>query len=323
MATETPSTRNLFRVTALLGALREGPLARPELFVRLAGAYPPGDSLRRMVDRDIERLAELGIVITRSNTRPPVYALDGGTPVFSEQELRTLALVRDSFGARHPQCQQVRALLDRLTAGLTERERRSYQRRQALRAPVEPAIDYSAYAPLFDELNAAIHARRRLSFLYRPLHRPQPTRHDLVEPLEIEYYDRHFYLVAYTSNGRQVFDFRIDRIRYDETFRRLDYLPPELLHARSLITFRYRLAAALARGEISQRFERQRVAETLPNGDVVIEAEGRSDFFIIQTLLRYRSNAELLAPDWLRAQMAKEVRKLAGVYGVSTADDHH
>jgi predicted DNA-binding transcriptional regulator YafY len=235
MTTETSSTRNLFRIAALLGALRSGPLPRPVLFERLAGIYPPGDSLRRMVDRDIERLAELGIKITRSNTRPPVYALAGGTPVFSDEELRTLALVRDSFGARHPQFTQVRALLDRLTGGLTARERRNYQRRQALRAPVEPAIDYSAYAPLFDELNAAIHARRRLSFLYRPLQRPQPTRHDLVEPLEIEYYDRHFYLVAYTSNGRQVFDFRIDRIRYDETFRRLDYLPPELLHARSLI----------------------------------------------------------------------------------------
>jgi hypothetical protein len=31
------------------------------------------------------------------------------------------------------------------------------------------------------------------------------------------------------------------------------------------------------------------VPETLPNGDAIVE-EGRSDFFIIQTLLRYCAN---------------------------------
>src|SRR5437870_13426978 len=86
-------------------------------------------------------------------------------------------------------------------------------------------------------------------------------------------------------------------------------------HARRSVTFRYRLAAALARGEISQRFESQRVVERLSSGDVIVEAEGRSDFFIIQTLLRYRDNAELLEPAWLREKLIAEVRKLAAVYG--------
>jgi len=100
--------------------------------------------------------------------------------------------------------------------------------------------------------------------------------------------------------------------------RSVQTLPPYLsrTHARQTIIFRYRLAAVLARGEISRRFEEQRIVERLPNGDVVIEAEGRSDFFIVQTLLRYRANAELLWPDWLREKMAAEVRGLAGVYGV-------
>jgi hypothetical protein len=33
------------------------------------------------------------------------------------------------------------------------------------------------------------------------------------------------------------------------------------------------------------------------------------------SLLRYRALAELLDPPWLRAKMAEEVRRLAGLYG--------
>ena len=72
----------------------------------------------------------------------------------------------------------------------------------------------------------------------------------------------------------------------------------------------------LAQGPISQRFEEQQIVERLPNGDVIVEAQGRSDFFVIQTLLRYRGNAELLWPERLRGQMIEEVRRLAGVYGL-------
>ena len=35
---------------------------------------------------------------------------------------------------------------------------------------------------------------------------------------------------------------------------------------------------------------------------------------IVQALLRYRGNAELLAPDWLREKMAAEVAQLARLY---------
>jgi predicted DNA-binding transcriptional regulator YafY len=310
-----PSTALIARLAALVSALADEPLPYPALRQRLGEAYPATDSARRMINRDIEHLRVLGIEIVRSATRPPVYSLRGGTPRFAAHELRTLALLRDTFGTRHPQYTLVRALLERLTAQLTLAERRVYQRRQALRAPVEPAIDYTGLAELFDTLNAAIHSRQRLSFLYHSPRRARPVRHEQVEPLEIEFYDRHFYLVAYTPLGRQALDFRIDRIQYDDTFRRLDYLPPEVLHERSAIVFRYRLAAEVARGGVSERFENQRIIERLPSGDVIIEAAGRSDFFIIQTLLRYRSNAELLEPATLRAKLAEEVGRLCALYG--------
>ncbi|NTV65011.1 MAG: WYL domain-containing protein, partial [Oscillochloris sp.] len=177
-------------------------------------------------------------------------------------------------------------------------------------APVQPAIDYSPHAARIAELERAIVAHQLLSLRYRNAQSTEIAYRTL-EPLAIEYYDRHYYLVAYIHGSGQIYDLRVDRIL---DLERLHTLPPELTHTRSPVRFRYRLAASLAQGELSQRFETQRIVERLPNGDAIIEAEGRSDFFIVQTLLRYRSNAELLDPPALRARMAEEVRKLAELY---------
>ncbi|MFL5803930.1 MAG: hypothetical protein ACJ8CR_19575 [Roseiflexaceae bacterium] len=130
MPADTSLTRSLLRFSALIAALRDGSLERPDLLERLGDAYPHSASIRVMVDRDIKHLAELGIVIEISRTRPPRYTLRGGAPLFSAEELRALALVRDTFGERHPQAALVRALLERLTRQLSMSERRAYQRCQ-------------------------------------------------------------------------------------------------------------------------------------------------------------------------------------------------
>lgn len=310
-----PSTKLITRLCALLEALRPAPLTRPELFARVRDVYPPSNSIRRMVDRDIEHLNLLGVTIHRSTERPPTYTLVGGVPVFDEASLRVLALVRDTFGVNHPQFSLVCALLDRLTADLTSEEAQHYARQQALRAPVQPAIDYTPYTAMIARLEEVISTRQMICFSYQSTRSPVPTFHKRVEPYEVEYYERHFYLVGYSYNSRQMHDFRIDRIQDDRTFEVLERLPPGMEHDRTLVRFRYRLAAVLARGEISQRFDEQRVVERLPNGDVIIEALGRNDFFIRRTLLKYAGNAELLDPPWLREKMREDVAALCGLYG--------
>lgn len=311
MSYDIASTKILRRFAALLAALHNGPLCRADLFARLDGAYPATSSRRVMVDRDVKLLRELGIVIDISHTRPPVYRLRGGTPHFSTGDLHALALIHDSFGAKHPQFVAINQLLDTLTTRLDDDQRAEYARRPASRAPLQPAIDYTPHATTIVRLEQAISGREIIRFAY--MNAQGVTGEHQTEPYEIEYYERHFYVVAYSLDTAQMFDYRIDRVRDIRTVRTL---PPHLsrTHERPAITFRYRLAAALARGPISQRFENQRIIERLPNGDAIIEAEGRSDFFIIQLLLRYRSMAELLEPDWLREKMAAEVRGLGRMY---------
>ena len=305
------ATALIIRLSALLDALHDGPLDRPALHAKLGTAYPEGDSARRMIARDIAHLTTLGVQITLDHGRPPIYRLKGGTPHYTQHELHTLALLRDSFGSNHPNVDAIQALISRLTIDLSDAEHQIYIRRQASSAPLQPAIDYTPYADLIAQLAQAISVGLLLRLRYRNS-TGRETAHRMVEPSEIEYHERHFYLVAYSQNSGQIHDFRIDRILQIEPLQRQ---PPGAARARPLISFRYRLAASLAQGEISQRFSEQQVVERLDSGDVIIAAAGRSDFFIIQTLLRYRALAELLDPPWLRAKMAEEVRRLAGLYG--------
>ena len=310
MPDQTPSTRSLARFSALIAALHDGPLSRPDLVKRLADSYPPTASARPMIDRDVKQLGALGIVIAISRTRPPIYTLRGGTPRFDTANLRVLALIRDTFGSKHPQFTAISALLDTLTNGLNREQLAEYAR-QVSRAPLQPAIDYTPHAGTIARLELAISQREIITFRYTNT-RGSSSVHE-VEAYEIEYYERHFYLVASSLVTHQILDYRVDRVT---DIRMVQTLPTHLsrTRARPSITFHYRLAAILARGELSQRFEQQRIIERLPNGDAIIEALGRSDFFIVRTLLKYAGNAELLWPDWLRAQMAAEVRRLAGMY---------
>jgi predicted DNA-binding transcriptional regulator YafY len=312
MPIDTPDQPNgiFYRLQAILIALANGPLRRPALLAQLTEIYPQADSARRMLDRDIRNLAALGIAIERSRSRPPLYTLHGGTPAFDEADLRALALVQATFGAGHPQANDVQRLVAMLTRNLNAEQRQRFERPLALRTPLVPAIDYSRFSGLIGQLEQAITSNQHLRFWYRNSSGGE-TLHRRIEPDAIEYHDRHFYLVAYSHNSGQSHDFRIDRIMQLEALERR---PPGESRVRSLVPFRYRLAATLARGELSQRFEEQRIVEHLANGDVIIEAWGRSDFFIIQTLLRYRHLAELIDPPWLRAQMIATVQQLVEVY---------
>lgn len=302
----------IYRLEAVLTALRDGPLPRPDLLQRLGEVYPNPISGRRMMNRDIEYLRTLGIEIERSRTRPPVYTLHGAAPILDAADLQSLALVRDTFQSYHPQAAQIQRLLARLTSSLTRGERSTYEHHRALRTAIHPAIDYTPFANLISRLEAAISSRQMLCFHYLPLGKRRPTLHPKVEPYEIEFYERHFYLVAYSYNTDTVFDFRIDRIQQDATFKVLpdNWAAPR----RPLITFHYRLAAVVAQGELSQRFVEQQVIKRCTNGDVIIEARGRSDFFILRTLLKYAHYAELLDPPELRAKMARLVQDMARLY---------
>jgi predicted DNA-binding transcriptional regulator YafY len=300
------------RVVALCQLLTTKPHTFNDLYAALSENYSSNpESARAVLHRDLKAVEQLGFQLEKQGARPKRYQISGVRIPFDEQHLRTLALIRDSFGANHPQFEEIQRLLDLLTGQLSPEELRIYFQRQTSTAPVQPAIDYRPHNTTIRLLEKAISQHIVLDFLYRNSHGDE-MRHR-VEPHNIEYYEQHFYLVGYSYDTKQIFDFRVDRIYQ---IRERQSLPPHLSrqHQRQVIRFRYRLAAQLARGEISRRFDQQRVVEYRENGDAIIEAEGNNAFFIVRTLLKYAGNAELLEPQWLRQRMLDDIRSLLAAY---------
>lgn len=307
--------RKLHRWAALLGVLTREFQDRTTLLAKLGADYPSEpDSARKTFERDIAALGRIGFRISKQNHRPPRYALFGHPQAlpFDQADIMTLSIIRDTFGQLHPYSSAVQALLQRLVDVLLPEAQALYHRPPTVQTLFTPATNYAPYHALIADLEQAITDHRMIHFAYQASDLPTLTFHRKVDPYEIEYYERHFYLVGYSFTTGRVQDFRIDRIRADEDFGRLPHVSQ--LPRRRGITFSYRLSPTLVRSGISQRFQEQRIMEHHEDGGVVIEARGRSEFFVIQTMLRYRGEAEILSPPHLREQMRQEVQKLLGMY---------
>jgi predicted DNA-binding transcriptional regulator YafY len=299
------------RVVALSQLLKQKACSQTELLEQLANNYPTSpQSARVMLQRDLNALEALGFRLLRTG-RPRRYQIIGSYIPFEAVHLQSLALIRDSFGANHPQYEQITELLAVLTQQLSPQQQDIYFARQTSSVPLQPAIDYRPHASNIRQLEKTISQHTLIDFIYHTS-TGKETRHH-VEPHNIEYREQHFYLEAYSYDSKQILDFRVDRIF---EIRERQSLPPHLSkqHQRQVIRFRYRLAAMLARGEISKRFDQQQVVEYLENGDAIIEAEGNNAFFIRRTLLKYAGNAELLEPEWLRNEFLADLRELLKVY---------
>ncbi|MBA3947915.1 MAG: WYL domain-containing protein [Herpetosiphonaceae bacterium] len=304
----------LDRLAHLLAVLTPEFQQRSLLLEELAEHYPPSlDSARRVFERDIDALRRLGFLINKEDRRPPRYALHGHNRslALSYDEVDILTLVRDAFGDTHPRSAVLQALLQRVTDHLPAKQQAIYAQHSTLSRLISLPVDDKLDLALIDRLKQAISAKHMIHFAYQSSGRPTLTRHPKVEPYDLEYYEQHLYLVGYSHLSGWVHDFRVDRIHDEVDFGALHNNVQ--WDRRRSITFRYRASSLLARA-ISQRFEDQHEVARAEDGSVTLEAKGRNEFFIIQALMRYRSEVELLSPDYLRTRMRQEIEKMRAVY---------
>lgn len=301
------------RLVKTLRALQQhSPATARALCEAISAGAPAGESDQRRITRDIRALRELGFQIEERG-RPIMFTLRGWPgPSFSNEELHTLALIREAFGTQFPHSSAVHQLLDRLTTSLSQPQRRIYQRRSALRVPLHTAIDYQPYEKLILWLEESITNRHQIAFDYHSVTSKAVVRHDPLDPYEIEYFHNHFYLVAYSYRWGYTQEFRIDRIVENERSpQRLPTLIPGM-RERRLVTFTYRLPARFVEHGISERFTILdcTIKEETDGEWAYIKAQGRSDFWIIRTLLAYAENAVIVEPPWLREKYLETVRKM-------------
>lgn len=319
MPTASDTSADIYAVTARLIRLRDllcgGPQDLPSILTHLPDDYTDDEEGRKKLRRDRQNLEALGYTIRR-HLRPLRWSIETGARLLSDDDVHALLHIREAFVEKHPLAPLMSKLLARLTSSLSDSQRALWQRQPALRAPLNPAIDYRDCADLIRWLEAAISQRRQISFLYHARGQPEPILHERLDPYEIEYSDRHFYLVAFNYRYGSILQFRIDRIVQDT-----QQDSPCLLHSsqqarrtQKQIIFTYRLPASFVDGGVSERFTILSV--TTDDQYAIIQASDTSEFRIIRTLLGYGEHALLLdGPPSLIQRMREAVRLMWAGYG--------
>lgn len=310
------------RLAALRDLLRESPQTRAQIAERLPEYYTDDASGARKLRRDLHCLESWGYHVTR-NRAAKTYALSRRSieADWSAEELEALAALRASFKRGLPYAETLQNIFQRIEQGLTDEQRQQFARKPTLRIRLTPVEKPSPVQAVQHKLERALRLGQRISFRYRPLGKEESIHPD-DEPIEIEYHDDHYYLVAYCYQARSILEYRLDRIAPGS----IQILPAraEGNWKRHLVDFKYRLFPRLASGGATPRFPEIVAFEPQKDGSLIITARGYSEFWIIREILRYGEQAEILGPPALRAQFKRTVEAMAELYSraeVAAAED--
>lgn len=304
----------------------------------------------RMFERDIQFLEEQGFEVQRERGgkgRPTRYSIVRGsgprpTFLFTSSEVDSLALLYNVFAdptryaqfdptqplplqpPRNPFADEMLALIERLTATLPGEQKAQFERR--IRKPyvyfnLSTVSDYLPYRATIETIVRAITQRQQICFTYTPTHRRQDTiEHSNVDPYYITYMDGHFYLIAFHHKMNEFLEYRIDRIQ-GETLK----IQPDMIDAqrrRRPIEFSFWIEGRLAKRGLSQRWltqveerEESYIDERgYERRRVLVRATAYSEWRIIQQILKYGDQAELVEPEHLRERMKRVVQRMQKSY---------
>lgn len=297
------------RLKALRDLLRKGEFSRSEILRLLPQYYKPDSAGTRRLARDIRALREWGYTVSVDHAKH-TYTLQPMPFIsLSDENVQALALIRETFATLTPISLDILSALEKIVAALPESQRAIYADQPPLTIHIKPAADYRPALGNIRLLESAIAQDRKVRFEYPALDDGQMVTHVGVEPYQVQFFDRHFYLLGFTPHDPAMLEFRVDRIQGLETMSG----KTSKHRKRRMTSFTYRLSERIARNGVSERFSNQQVT-LQSDGSAIIQAEGYSDFRIIQELLRYGEQAELMGPPELRERISGVVQAMLALY---------
>ncbi|MEO0560143.1 MAG: YafY family protein [Bacteroidota bacterium] len=287
---------------------------------------------RRTIFRDLRTLGESGVPLT--------YAEDGGYEIlegyqlpplmFSAREAATL-LIGTEFTTLQPDASlrtDAGAVAMKIRSVLPDTVR-SYIDRLQERTVLVPFNETqgrggatSDEQGLWFELSEAVARQRRVKMTYYVASRDEETIRE-VDPLGLVYYSDHWNLIAYDHLRDDIRNFRLDQIKKLRT--RFDtFEPPEGFDLREHLrergqspenirmTVRFRDRAwRWARTQVPADVEQE-----LPVGEGWTEVtfEFENIAYVAKWLLRYGTDAEVVAPDALRDEVIWQAQAVVRQY---------
>lgn len=326
MGTETANGPQLFRLQYLLERLRdEAPLT-----TRLAADHL--EVSRRTIANDIEYLRHIGVPVEFDQRRKTYYLVEpfGNLPLLALQrsELAAFLVARFALEAMGDATAAgvLRGAVDRLAEQLPEHVHVAPDElTRTLRYTTGPHPP--APTSLLKRLQPACADQQVVRIRYYATSSDEETERD-VEPYALLSYSGAWYLIAYCRMRKGVRDFRVDRISAlkvrDAYFARdpdfdLDaYLGPafSVFHGEAEHTVRVRFTAFQARWIREGRWHDSQVLEEREDGGVELTMRVRGLTDIVQWVLSFGGECEVLEPEVLRERVREEVRRMAQLYAV-------
>ena len=328
--TRASSWLKVQRCLVILHRLQRGP-ASPEVLIHTVkaalGDTAYGSAPQKALERDIQQLRttfDLTIPLRQGE-----YALVGvgSIPLLDlpDHALQAMAFLYDTFQPKTAGAEQVRALLDLLTAYLPEERRRALRRMRAVpRVDLRPVDSGEIDEETWAAVERAVVKRQQLAFEYQSPRREGPTHH-VVEPYVLVFEDGPYYLDAYcrrweapdgTTGQHTAIPYRMDRIVPGSARVLPTRLPPSRRKPRTF-TLRYELAPIIVRGGVSHRFPETKV-KVRDDGWAEVTAKIVNPFMAAKRLLSYGANCRVLEPPEVVRHIKEAVRGMAEIYGICT-----
>ena len=308
MATRNDSDYGLInRLNKLRDLLEDG--GEDKEYIRRLVYGVKEKNISRQLQRDIRALRAFGDEVIYERKTQTYRLLPKPHLALTDDDVETLSILRQSFTADVPIAHEAQNVFVKIAEAMTEAQRLKFYRPPPLAVNIKPATDYRPHQHKIHALQKLIAERQVIAFTYHPVRQNKVTRQKHFEPYEVQFFDRHFYLIGYSQDYNHTLEFRIDRIED------IERLPQKFggKKAERLSPFKYRLGSQVARLGVSERFPKQQLLAYI-DGDAIVIAEGYSDFRIIRGLLHYGDQAELLEPPDLRAKMRELVEKMWKLY---------
>jgi predicted DNA-binding transcriptional regulator YafY len=291
----------------------------------------------RSVRRDLEALQAAGIDIDMHETqRGTVWkfgprAKSAVKITASATELIALSLSRDLLYplAGTPFWQGIESLWDKLQGELPPGVRKHYQEyRQTLYVRGMPAKSYQKQHGMLSTLHRAILERRVCDIEYEPPGKDIQTRQ--IEPYAVVFYHSSLYILAAAheipENQDRIRHLKLDRFHKVTALDEWFHVPKDfdlethlgkgsgIFSGTKPRDFKMRISPRAARWVTEDPWHPDQTVETQPDGSLLLTVRAAHELEIIPRVLALGPEAELLAPESCRKQLAAALKQAADQY---------
>ncbi len=300
-----PLAQALSRLLRIAEELLEQPRSRDYLSTLDQALRDPTS-----VTRDIKTLRELGWQVRSGGRRPYTIETAGIPLLVSPEEARALRYGLELASQTSlPEAAAFEALLARVPPGV----RKVAFQEDATVGYSSPVADYRSHRNTIEALKRAIARGRRCEIAHQMPGYSLAKIH-LIDAAELDWVEDSLILFAFCpalegkSDDERTREFRVERIKAVNVRGEACTLaqPPRF-------EFTYRLGAVLSTAFTPS--DNHRILERTPAGDLIIEGRLTSLLRARRYLLSYGPDAEALAPERLRGDLASQARRMSTIYG--------